>query len=37
MEFLRDAAKPKLVRFVLFDQGAYGAFAAALEEIQQCA
>ena len=33
--FLRDdqSALPELVRFVLFDAGAYGAFAAALEEL----
>ena len=32
IEFLRQHARPALVRFVLFDAGAYGAFAAALEE-----
>jgi O-acetyl-ADP-ribose deacetylase (regulator of RNase III) len=30
--FLRQQGKPERVRFVLFDAGAYGAFAAALEE-----
>jgi O-acetyl-ADP-ribose deacetylase len=30
--FLRENGQPELVRFVLFDGGAYGAFAAALEE-----
>ncbi|MBN2473186.1 MAG: O-acetyl-ADP-ribose deacetylase [Pirellulales bacterium] len=33
IEFLREHGKPELVRFVLFDAGAYGAFAAALEEL----
>ena len=33
IEFLRENGKPELVRFVLFDAGAYGAFAAALEEL----
>ena len=33
IEFLREKGKPELVRFVLFDAGAYGAFAAALEEL----
>ncbi len=33
IEFLRGHEKPELVRFVLFDAGAYGAFAAALEEL----
>jgi hypothetical protein len=32
IEFLRENELPELVRFVLFDAGAYGAFAAALEE-----
>lgn len=32
LDYLREHSKPKLVRFVLFDQGTYGAFAAALEE-----
>ncbi len=31
--FLRQHGRPELVRFVLFDEGAYGAFAAALEEL----
>jgi O-acetyl-ADP-ribose deacetylase (regulator of RNase III) len=33
IEFLKEHGKPDLVRFVLFDAGAYGAFAAALEEL----
>ncbi len=33
IEFLREHGKPERVRFVLFDAGAYGAFAAALEEL----
>ena len=33
IEFLRRQGKPARVRFVLFDAGAYGAFAAALEEL----
>jgi O-acetyl-ADP-ribose deacetylase (regulator of RNase III) len=33
IEFLKSHANPKLVRFVLFGAGAYGAFAAALEEL----
>ncbi len=33
IEFLKEHGRPELVRFVLFDQGAYGAFAAALEEL----
>jgi O-acetyl-ADP-ribose deacetylase (regulator of RNase III) len=32
IDFLKENAKPELVRFVLFGEGAYGAFAAALEE-----
>lgn len=32
-EFLKEHGKPEVVRFVLFDVGAYGAFAAALEEL----
>ena len=32
-EFLAEYDMPELVRFVLFDAGAYGAFAAALEEL----
>jgi O-acetyl-ADP-ribose deacetylase (regulator of RNase III) len=31
IDFLRRHGRPELVRFVLFDAGAYGAFAAALE------
>jgi len=33
IEFLEENGRPELVRFVLFDAGAYGAFAAALEEL----
>ena len=33
IDFLREHGKPEQVRFVLFDAGAYGAFAAALEEL----
>jgi O-acetyl-ADP-ribose deacetylase (regulator of RNase III) len=33
IEFLKEHGKPELVRFVLFDAGAYGAFAAALDEL----
>ena len=33
IDFLKENGKPELVRFVLFDAGAYGAFAAALEEL----
>ncbi len=33
IEFLGEHEMPKLVRFVLFGPGAYGAFAAALEEL----
>jgi O-acetyl-ADP-ribose deacetylase len=33
IEFLREHSRPELVRFVLFDAGAYGAFAAALEDM----
>jgi len=33
IDFLTEHGKPALVRFVLFDAGAYGAFAAALEEL----
>lgn len=35
IEFLRNHGRPALVRFVLFDAGAYGAFAAALDELMQ--
>jgi O-acetyl-ADP-ribose deacetylase (regulator of RNase III) len=34
IEFLKQHDRPELVRFVLFDAGAYGAFAAALEEMR---
>jgi O-acetyl-ADP-ribose deacetylase len=33
IDFLREHQSPQRVRFVLFDAGAYGAFAAALEEL----
>ena len=33
IRFLQEHGKPELVRFVLFTEGAYGAFAAALEEL----
>ena len=33
IDVLRQHGQPELVRFVLFDAGAYGAFAAALEEL----
>ena len=33
IDFLREHGKPERVRFVLFDAGAYGAFAAALEKL----
>jgi O-acetyl-ADP-ribose deacetylase (regulator of RNase III) len=33
IDFLRDRRAPALVRFVLFDNGAFGAFAAALDEL----
>ncbi len=33
IDFLTRHGKPQRVRFVLFDAGAYGAFAAALEEL----
>ena len=32
-DFLMEKGAPELVRFVLFTEGIYGAFAAALEEI----
>lgn len=35
IDFLKRHGRPELVRFVLFDAGAYGAFAAALEELTQ--
>lgn len=34
-DFLRDHERPELIRFVLFDAGAYGAFSYALEKIAQ--
>ena len=33
IEFLQTHEQPQLIRFVLFNPGAYGAFAAALEEL----
>ncbi len=33
IEFLQTNEQPQLIRFVLFNPGAYGAFAAALEEL----
>ena len=33
IEFLKTHEQPQQVRFVLFDAGAYGAYAAALEEL----
>ncbi len=33
MDFVRWHQKPAMVRFVLFDQGAFGAFARAVEEV----
>jgi O-acetyl-ADP-ribose deacetylase (regulator of RNase III) len=33
IDFLEKEGKPELVRFVLFGEGAYGAFSAALEEL----
>ena len=33
VDFLKQHGQPELIRFVLFDAGAYGAFAAALEEL----
>ena len=35
LEFLREEPLPELVRFVLFDAGAFGAYAAALGELTQ--
>lgn len=35
IDFLRQHGQPELIRFVLFDAGAYGAFSAALEELIQ--
>ena len=37
IDFLKEHDQPGLVRFVLFDAGAYGAFAAALEELTSAA
>ncbi|MBN1393917.1 MAG: O-acetyl-ADP-ribose deacetylase [Pirellulales bacterium] len=34
-DFLKQHGRPELVRFVLFDAGAYGAFAAAMEELER--
>lgn len=34
-DFLAERAAPALVQFVLFTEGAYGAFAAALDEVLQ--
>jgi O-acetyl-ADP-ribose deacetylase (regulator of RNase III) len=33
IDFLSEQGQPELVRFVLFDAGTYGAYAAALEEL----
>jgi O-acetyl-ADP-ribose deacetylase (regulator of RNase III) len=33
IQFLKEQGKPELVRFVLFGEGAYGAFSAALEQL----
>ena len=33
IDFLRERGRPELVRFILFDSGAYGAFSAALEQL----
>ena len=33
LDFIKRQGRPELVRFVLFGPGAYGAFAAALEEL----
>jgi O-acetyl-ADP-ribose deacetylase (regulator of RNase III) len=33
IDFLNERGQPELVRFVLFDAGTYGAYAAALEEL----
>ncbi len=35
IDFLRQHGQPDLIRFVLFDGGAYGAFAAALEGLSR--
>ena len=34
VEFVKEHGRPELVRFVLFDAGAYGAFSAALAELR---
>jgi O-acetyl-ADP-ribose deacetylase (regulator of RNase III) len=36
-EFLSQRSSPALVRFVLFSAGPFGAFAAALEELERSA
>ncbi len=33
IDFLKEHGRPTVIRFVLFDAGAYGAFAAALQEL----
>jgi len=33
LDFVRQNLRPELIRFVLFDAGTYGAFAAALQEL----
>ena len=35
IEFLDQSGRPELIRFVLFDAGAYGAFAAAEELLKK--
>jgi O-acetyl-ADP-ribose deacetylase (regulator of RNase III) len=35
IDFLKQHGRPELVRFVLFDAGAYGAFSAALEDLSK--
>ena len=35
IDFLKEHGRPQLVRFVLFDAGAYGAFSAALEDLSK--
>jgi O-acetyl-ADP-ribose deacetylase (regulator of RNase III) len=35
IDFLQKNGRPELVRFVLFNEGAYGAFSAAMEELLQ--
>jgi O-acetyl-ADP-ribose deacetylase (regulator of RNase III) len=34
IDFLKEHAQPDLIRFTLFDEGAYGAFSAVLEELR---